>query len=113
MEGPIKRAKLLILFFTNCLGTKMKILSDHKGWVNGVAWSRLDPFSDVKNGKGSLATLASDRCMRVYNASTKNYKNIARTHRCKLKVPITDKLKVEESKKSDEPPLKVVTLLHN
>lgn len=94
-----------IIFDVN-KGTKMKILSDHKGWVNGVAWSRLDPFSDVKNGKGSLATLASDRCMRVYNASTKNYKNIARTHRCKLKVPITDKLKVEESKKSDEPPLK-------
>lgn len=78
-------------------------MGDHKGWVNGVAWARTDPFSDVSgNGKGSLATLASDRCLRVYNTSTKNYKNIAKTHRCKLRVPVTKKISEDECSKSQE-----------
>jgi len=78
-------------------GTKLKILSEHKGWVNGVAWARTDPFSDVTgNQKGNLATLASDRCLRVFNASTKNFKNVTKTHRCKLRVPVTrEKVKEE------------------
>ncbi len=33
-------------------GNKLKILSDHKGWVNGVAW---DPLGTC------VATIASDR----------------------------------------------------
>ena len=86
MPKPSSTAALL----TFILGTKLKILSDHKGWVNGVAWARTDPFSD---GKGNVATLASDRCLRVYNSSTKNFKNIARTHRCKLRVPVIKTMK--------------------
>ena len=85
----------------------MKILSDHKGWVNGVAWAKIDPFSEVTaNLKGNLATLASDRCLRVFNASTKNFKNIAKTHRCKLRVPVSRK-KEEECIKDDESSIKV------
>ena len=85
-------------------GSKLKILGDHKGWVNGVAWARTDPFSDTSgNGKGSLATLASDRCLRVYNTSTKNFKNIAKTHRCKLRVPVTKKVSEDECNKSPSP----------
>ena len=85
----------------------MKILSDHKGWVNGVAWAKIDPFSEVTaNVKGNLATLASDRCLRVFNASTKNFKNIAKTHRCKLRVPVS-RNKEKECMKDDESPLKV------
>ena len=79
---------LIITIILILTGTKLKILSDHKGWVNGVAWAKQDPFSDIaSNGRGNLASLASDRCLRVYNAGTKNFKNIARTHRCKLRVP--------------------------
>ena len=85
----------------------MKILSDHKGWVNGVAWAKIDPFSEVTaNLKGNLATLASDRCLRVFNASTKNFKNIAKTHRCKLKVPVS-RNKEKECIKDDELSTKV------
>ena len=64
-----------------------------------MAWARKDPFSDVTgNQKGNLATLASDRCLRVFNASTKNFKNVSKTHRCKLRVPVTrDKVKEENS----------------
>jgi WD40 repeat protein len=35
-------------------GTKVKMLSDHKGWVNGVVWDPLNKF---------IGTLASDRCV--------------------------------------------------
>ena len=94
----------IILILT---GTKLKILSDHKGWVNGVAWAKQDPFSDIaSNGKGNLASLASDRCLRVYNAGTKNFKNIARTHRCKLRVP-SSKKSAEELAISENSPGKV------
>ena len=64
-----------------------------------MAWARTDPFSDVTgNQKGNLATLASDRCLRVFNASTKNFKNVAKTHRCKLRVPVTrDKVKEDNT----------------
>ena len=64
-----------------------------------MAWARTDPFSDVTgNQKGNLATLASDRCLRVFNASTKNFKNVSKTHRCKLRVPVTrDKVKEDNA----------------
>ncbi|KAK3861851.1 hypothetical protein Pcinc_032227 [Petrolisthes cinctipes] len=43
-------------------GRSMSILSEHKGFVQGVSW---DP-------KGQLiATLCSDRCCRIYNISNK------------------------------------------
>ena len=91
----------------------MKILSEHKGWVNGVAWARTDPFSDVTgNLKGHLATLASDRCLRVFNTSTKNFKNLAKTHRCKLKVPVP-RNKENESDEEDELSKKVRLCLEN
>jgi len=91
-------------------GTKLKILSDHKGWVNGVAWAKQDPFSDIaSNGRGNLASLASDRCLRVYNAGTKNFKNIARTHRCKLRVP-SSKKSAEELTISENSPGKDVSM---
>lgn len=40
-----------IIFDVN-KGTKQKILADHKGWVNGVAWDPLDKF---------ITSIASDR----------------------------------------------------
>lgn len=33
-------------------GTKLKMLSDHKGWVNSVAWDPMNQF---------IASIASDR----------------------------------------------------
>ena len=98
---------LIITIILISTGTKLKILSDHKGWVNGVAWAKQDPFSDIaSNGRGNLASLASDRCLRVYNAGTKNFKNIARTHRCKLRVP-SSKKSAEELTISENSPGKV------
>ena len=98
---------LIITIILISTGTKLKILSDHKGWVNGVAWAKQDPFSDIaSNGRGNLASLASDRCLRVYNAGTKNFKNIARTHRCKLRAP-SSKKSAEELTISENSPGKV------
>ena len=54
-------------------GDKVKILSDHHGWVNGVAW---DPKTK------HVATLASDRCLRLFGTKSFNYARKVRT--CKL-----------------------------
>ena len=63
----------------------------------------MDPFSDISgNSKGNLATLASDRCLRVFNASTKNFKNVAKTHRCKLRVPVSREEDKQESTNADK-----------
>ena len=56
-------------------GTKLKILSDHKGWVNGVAW---DPLGE------SVVTLASDRVLRVFKH--KSFKVRCKTSKCQLPV---------------------------
>ena len=67
-----------------------------------MAWARTDPFSDVTgNQKGNLVTLASDRCLRVFNASTKNFKNVSKTHRCKLRVPVTRNKEKEDNAEKD------------
>jgi len=54
-------------------GDKVKILSDHNGWVNGVVW-------DPKNKH--VATIASDRCLRLFGTKSFNYARKVRT--CKL-----------------------------
>ena len=93
------------------LGTKLKILSDHKGWVNGVAWTISDSFPELSAGNGSnnrggsLATIASDRCLRVYNTSTKSYKNVAKTHRCKLKVPVSKRKQLDDQNDGEQKPV--------
>lgn len=46
-------------------GTNDNILTDHKGFVQGVCW---DPKSDY------LATLSSDRTCRIFNETGKNVK---------------------------------------
>jgi len=56
-------------------GDKVKILSDHNGWVNGVVW-------DPKNKH--VATIASDRCLRLFGTKSFNYARKVRT--CKLAV---------------------------
>ena len=57
------------------IGTKLKMLDDHKGWVNGVCWDPLNQF---------IATISSDRILRVYN--TKNYKNLCKTYKAQLPI---------------------------
>lgn len=54
-------------------GDKVKILSDHNGWVNGVVW-------DPRNKH--VATIASDRCLRLFGTKSYNYARKVRT--CKL-----------------------------
>merc|ERR1712223_1866803 len=54
-------------------GTKLKMLDDHKGWVNGVCWDPLNEF---------IGTISSARMLRVYN--TKNYKNTCKTYKAQL-----------------------------
>lgn len=61
-------------------GAKVKMLDDHKGWVNGVAWDPQDKY---------VASIASDRVLRTYN--TKNYRVPTKTYKCKLPVPVTVK----------------------
>jgi len=61
------------IVFDVAKGAKLKILSDHKGWVNGVAW-------DPKNVL--LASISSDRLLRVYK--TKSFKLAQKTSKCAL-----------------------------
>ena len=67
--------KLRVLFFFFFIGAKLKMLDDHKGWVNGVCWDPLNQF---------IATISSDRILRVYN--TKNYKNLCKTYKAQLPI---------------------------
>ncbi|XP_040563392.1 chromatin assembly factor 1 subunit B isoform X2 [Lepeophtheirus salmonis] len=64
-------------------GSKLKILSDHKGWVNGVTFDPLGKF---------VASICSDRVLRVYD--TKSYKTISKTYKCKL--PIANDNEIQE-----------------
>lgn len=57
-------------------GKSMSILSDHKGFVQGVAWDPLNQY---------LATLSTDRYFRVFDINTK--KVISRNSKCLLPVP--------------------------
>lgn len=57
-------------------GKSLSILTDHKSFVQGVAW---DPKNQL------LATLSTDRYMRVFDATTK--KVLARSSKCILPVP--------------------------
>ena len=54
-------------------GTKLKILSDHNGWVNGVAWDPLNKY---------VMTIASDRSLRAF--TTNKLKYVKKINRCKL-----------------------------
>lgn len=57
-------------------GKSLSILSDHKGFVQGVAWDPLNQY---------LATLSTDRYFRVFDINTK--KVISRNSKCLLPVP--------------------------
>lgn len=62
-------------------GKSLSILSDHKGFVQGVAWDPLNQY---------LATLSTDRYFRVFDINTK--KVISRNSKCLLPVPETSPL---------------------
>ena len=62
--------------FAHFSGTKLKMLDDHKGWVNGVCWDPMDQF---------ITTISSDRILRVYD-TTKNYKNVCKTYKAQLPI---------------------------
>lgn len=57
-------------------GKSLSILSDHKGFVQGVAWDPLNQY---------LATLSTDRYFRVFDINSK--KVISRNSKCLLPVP--------------------------
>ena len=87
------------IVFDVAKGNKLKILSDHKGWVNGVAW---DPL-----GEAAVVTIASDRVLRVFKP--KSFKLRSKTFKCLL--PLGSKK--EEEKSSSSSALSTVRLFHD
>jgi len=76
-------------------GTKVKILSDHNGWVNGVAWDPLNKH---------VATIASDRCLRLFG--TKSYNYVRKVRSCKLVAPSRGNKRVDGGSSKQETPTK-------
>ncbi len=94
------------IVFDVAKGNKLKILSDHKGWVNGVAW---DPL-----GEAAVITIASDRVLRVFKP--KSFKVRSKTFKCLLPLGSsspTKKEEGEEEKSSSSPTLSTVRLFHD
>lgn len=57
-------------------GKSTAILSDHKGFVQGVAWDPANKF---------IATMCTDRYMRIFDSETKRI--VSRSNKCLLPVP--------------------------
>jgi len=62
-----------VIVFDVVKGVKVKILGEHKGWVNGVTWDPLGAF---------ITSVSSDRFLRVYK--TKSLKLTCKTSKCQL-----------------------------
>ncbi|XP_050726843.1 chromatin assembly factor 1 subunit B-like isoform X1 [Eriocheir sinensis] len=68
-------------------GKSLGILSDHKGFVQGVAWDPLGQY---------VATLCSDRCCRIYSFETRKIAH--KIYKATLPLPDEDKITEKTTK---------------